>query len=408
MKLNDKKIRDLKPESKAYRKFDGDGLYIEVMPGGAKYWRLKYRYLGKEKKLSFGVYPEVSLAEAREKRSEARKLIRENIDPSLAKKEEKRLAKHSADNTFEVLAREWHEHSKEKWNPIYRDNILHRLEMDIFPEIGYRPVKDITPPQVLDAMRKIEKRGAHEMARRALQTTGQIFRYAVATGRAESDPARDLKGALKPFKRGHFAALDSKELPEFLAVLNKNDARLFPQTIRAVKLLMLTFVRTSELIGARWEEFDFEAGLWEIPAERMKMKKAHIVPLSRQTKTLFLEQKEITGQWEWVFPNQVRPKKPMTNNTVLMALRRMGYQGKMTGHGFRALAMSTIKEKLGYRHEVVDRQLAHVPGNQVDKAYDRAQFLDDRTKMMQDWSDYLDAVATEGQVISLAEKRKGA
>ena len=286
---------------------------------------------------------------------------------------------------------------KEKWNPIYRDNILHRLELDIFPEIGCQPIKDIPPPQVLDAMRKIEKRGAHEMARRALQTTGQIFRYAVATGRAESDPTRDLKGALKPFKRGHFAALDSKELPEFLKVLNKNDARLFPQTIRAVRLLMLTFVRTGELIGAQWSEFDFEAGLWEIPAERMKMKKAHIVPLSRQAQALFLEQKELTGQWEWVFPNQVRPKKSMTNNTVLMALRRMGYQGKMTGHGFRALAMSTIKEKLGYRHEVVDRQLAHVPANQVDKAYDRAQFITDRTKMMQEWADYLDGLASGGK-----------
>lgn len=405
MKLTDIACKSAKPKEKAYKLSDGGGMFLHVMPHGSRLWKLKYRHLGKENLISLGAYPQISLAAARDKREAIKKALKEGIDPSLAKKEEKRLAKHNADNTFEVIAREWHEHSKEKWNPIYRDNIIHRLEMDIFPEIGSRPVKDITPPQILDAMRKIERRGAHEMARRALQTTGQIFRYAVATGRAESDPTRDLKGALKPFKRGHFAALESKELPEFLKVLGRNDSRLFPQTIRAVKLLMLTFVRTSELIGARWEEFDFEAGLWEIPAVRMKMKKAHVVPLSRQAMELFLEQRELTAQWEWVFPNQVRSRKPMTNNTVLMALRRMGYQGKMTGHGFRALAMSTIKEKLGYRHEVVDRQLAHVPANQVDKAYDRAQFLDDRTKMMQEWADYLDGLASGGKVISLAEKR---
>lgn len=399
MKLTDTGCKNAKGREKPYKLADGAGLYLLVKPNGAKYWRLKYRFHNKEKLYALGVYPEVSLKAARDKKDTARKLLEKGLDPLLVKSDEKRLGKLHAGNTFEIIAREWHEHQKAKWTPTYAQELLHRLNEDIFPEIGHRPIANVTPPQILDAVRKIESRGAHEIARRALQTCGQIFRYAVATSRAESDPTRDLKGALKPFKKGHYASLDMKELPAFLKTLNSNDARLYPQTLRAVRLLMLTFVRTGELINATWDEFDFDTKEWHIPAERMKMRKPHIVPLSKQAIAILKEQKEQTGQWPWVFPNVVRPKKPMSNNTVLMALRRMGYQGQMTGHGFRALAMSTIKEKLGYRHEVVDRQLAHAQRNQVDAAYDRAQFLSERKNMMQHWADYLDALASAGKVV---------
>ncbi len=390
MKLTDTACKNAKPKEKPYKLSDGGGMFLHVMPHGSRLWRLKYRYLGKENLISLGSYPQTSLQEARKARESAKALLKEGDNPSSARKEEKRQKLLSNENTFENIACEWHEHTKARWTENYAKDLLHRLRTDVFPEIGYKPIRDITPPDILCAVRKIESRGAYEMARRALQTTGQVFRFAVATGRVASDPTRDLKGALKPFKKSHFAALEAKELPEFLDTLNKNEARLYPQTIRAVKLLMLTFVRTSELIGAKWDEFDFEAKEWNIPKERMKMRNPHTVPLSSQVIKILNEQKELTEQWDWVFPNQVRPKTHMSNNTILMALRRMGYQGRMTGHGFRALAMSTIKEKLGYRHEVVDRQLAHAPHNKVDAAYDRAKFLDERKIMMQEYSDYLD------------------
>jgi len=231
---------------------------------------------------------------------------------------------------------------------------------------------------------------------------GEVFKYAIITDRRPdgSNPAAALVGALKSYKRGHYAALDAKDLPTFLRKLDKNEARLYPQTLRAMRLLMMTFVRTSELIQATWDEFDFEAKQWIIPASRMKMGKEHIVPLSKQVIALLKEQKELTGGWKWVFPNITHPKKHMSNNTILGALKRMGYKGSMTGHGFRALAMSTIKERLHYRHEVIDRQLAHAHRNSVDAAYDRAQFLPERRKMMQQWSDYLDVTATDKKVVT--------
>jgi integrase len=245
-------------------------------------------------------------------------------------------------------------------------------------------------------MRLVEKRGAHDEARRLLQYCGQIFRYAVITERTERDITTDLRGALKPYHQGHFNTIEAKELPEFLEKFQRNDARLYPQTRHALQLMMLTFVRTGELIGAKWEEFDFDAKEWNIPAERMKMKRPHTVPLAKQTIELLEKQKKLTGNWEWVFPNIARPKKHMSNCTILGALKRLGYKGRMTGHGFRALAMSTIKEKLGYRHEVVDRQLAHAPANELEAAYDRAKYLDERTIMMQQWADYLDKVGGTG------------
>jgi integrase len=389
MSLTDKACKNAKPTGKPYKLADSQGLYLQVMPSGSKYWRWKYRFVGKEKCLALGVYPEVSLLAAREKKAANRKLLADLKDPSSRRRELKQAAVVSASTTFELVAREWHAHNKEKWSEQHGKYLLHRMEVNVFPELGRFPIADIKAIQVLKAMQKIEDRGAHDVAKRCLQYCGQIFRYAVITERAERDPTTDLKRVLRPGKKGHFASIEADELPDFLNALSRNDARLFIQTRRAIELLMLTFVRTSELIGAKWAEFDLDGKQWLIPAERMKMKRAHIVPLSNQSCHLLKEQHELTGKWDWVFPNQARPRQHMSNMTILKALERMGYKGRMTGHGFRALAMSTIKEKLGYRHEVIDRQLAHAHKNQIDAAYDRAMFLSDRRRMMQEWADYI-------------------
>lgn len=373
-------------------------MYLYVMPNGSKYWHLKYRYANKEKRLALGVYPEVSLLMARERRLKARRLVDEGIDPGLDRKRNKLQRELDANNTFKFIAEEWLDHNLGTWSKNHAGTVRHRLEIDIYPKIGNMPIKDINAPMLLPVLRAIEKRGANEIARRALQYLGQIFRFAIVTGRCERDVSADLKGALKPFQRGHYAAMDTNELPDFLETLNSNKARLFPQTLIAVKLLMLTFVRTSELIKATWDEFDFEGRVWVIPEHRMKMKKPHIVPLSNQVINLLRELKDLNPPNRiHIFPSRNAPRNHMSNNTILTALARMGYRGTHTGHGFRALAMSTIKEKLKYRHEVVDRQLAHAPANQIDKAYDRAKYLDDRTVMMQDWADYLDNAVKKGK-----------
>jgi len=378
---------------------DGNGLYLHLMPSGAKVWRQKYRFGGKENTLTHGPYPLVALQEARDKRDEARKMLLAGNDPSMVKKDKKLAAAANAATTFELVAREWHELNKEHWSKRYADTILQRFESGVFPYFGKRPIADITAPHLLDAMRRIERRGATEVAHRTLQICGQVFRYAIVTGRMSRNPSPDLRGALRPTKHGHYATIDSKELPDFLRVLAENDVRLYAQTRHAVRMLMLTFVRTRELIESKWPEFDFENAEWIVPAERMKMKKAHIVPLSKQALDILRELKELNGKREYVFASEARPRQHMSNNTILSALGRLGYKGRMTGHGFRALAMTTIKEKLGYRHEVVDRQLAHAPASKVAAAYDRAKFLDERKVMMQEWADYLDKIAVTGEVI---------
>jgi integrase len=398
-----------KPKEKPYKLADSGGLYLLVNPTGSKLWRLKYYFLQKERLFSIGAFPSVSLAAARDERDRVKKLADEGIDPAIAKKEKALQTTVAAENTFEAIGREWHSHNKGAWAERYAKDILHRIETDIFPEIGALPITAVKPPQLLAMVRKIEERGAHEIALRAVQMCGQIFRFAIVTGRAESDPSRDLKGALKPYPKNHHPALEAKDLPSFLLKLERNEIRSYPRSIRTTKLLMLTFVRTNELISATKAEFDFKAREWRIPGEKMKMKRDHIVPLSRQAMALFKEQFGDTGdsdckeQFEasedsdWLFPNLKSPKKHMSNNTVLDVIHRLGYKGDMTGHGFRALAMSTIKEKLGYRHEVIDRQLAHAPKSGNDAAYDRAAFLDERKKMMQEWADYLDAALVSAQ-----------
>lgn len=401
MKLTDTKCKASKAKEKPYKLADGGGLYLEIMPNGSKCWRMKYRYLHKEKRLALGVYPIVSLADARNGREKAKKLLVQGIDPSDAKKDGKREAVRNAENTFKAAALEWHENQLALWTPAHAQNVMRRFEVDIFPYIGNRPIAEIDPPELLEVLRRIEKRGALDVTARVKQICGQVFRYGIATGRCQRDPSADLKGALKANQTTHFACLDIKEMPEFLDRLEKNDARLFHRTRRAIRLLMLTFVRTNELINATWDEFDLDNAQWEIPGWRMKMRNPHIVPLSRQAVALLREQKEETGHLNtnWVLPSQVRLKEPMSNNTILFAIGRMGYKKRMTGHGFRALAMSNIKEKLGYRHEVVDRQLAHAHKSKIDRAYDRAQFLDERREMMQEWADFMDTVAAKGQIV---------
>lgn len=406
MPLTDTVCKASKPKDKDYKLTDANGLYLHVMPTGARYWRYKYRYLGKQKVLALGVYPEISLAEAREKHREAHKLVTQGLDPSQEKQNTKRERILNAENTFEVIAREWYDHSKDVWSENHARTILRRLELDVFPMIGRKPIRDISPPMVLEVIRAIEQRSAFEMARRALQMSGQVFRYAIINGKADRDPTQDLKGSLKPYKKGHYAAMEAKDLPEFLSKLHSNEGRLFPTTQLAIEMMMLTFVRTGELIKAKWDEFDFDEKVWIIPAPRMKMRKDHIVPLSEQVIECLKKLKEINGRWEYVFASQRTPRNHMSNNAILVALDRMGYRGEHTGHGFRALAMSTIKEKLGYRHEVIDRQLAHAHKSQIDAAYDRAQFLDERKKMMQDWADYLDNIGHNGTVLVGNFKKK--
>lgn len=397
--LTNTECQKAKPKDKKYKLFDSGGLYLEVSPNGSKLWRLKYYYLKKERLMALGSYPLITLAEAREARDAAKKLLLSGIDPMQKRRETKRLAIINSENTFEAVAREWHQNQEEVWSDVHSRNVINLLELNVFPFIGSRPIADIDAPELLEVLKKIEKRGALYLCGRIKQICGQIFRFGIATGRGKRDHAADLKGALKTKKVDHYAALEIKEVPDFLRALEINEARLHNRTRRAIKLLMLTFVRTSELIKSTWDEFDLENEVWEIPAERMKMGKPHIVPLSKQAIQILKHQKEENEKFKnckWVFPSQVKPIDCMSNNTILFAIGRLGYKGRMTGHGFRALAMSTIKEKLGYRHEVVDRQLAHAPRNKVDRAYDRAQFLDERKVMMQKWADYIDTLAVNG------------
>ena len=396
MPLTDVTVKNTKPSVKAKKLSDAQGLYLEVMPNGSKYWRLKYRFSGKEKRLALGVYPEVSLAEAREKRDQARKLLKSGIDPSEARKEEKLQQLANTENSFETIAREWHENQKLSWTPRHASYVLRRLEADLFPALGVSPICNITAPQLLGALRVIESRGAIDLAHRALQVCGQIFRYAIATGRGERDISADLRGALKSRGVTHHAKLEAKELPEFLHKLEEYDGDL--QTKIGLKLMLLTFVRTTELRGARWEEFNLEKQEWRIPAERMKMRDPHIVPLSRQALALLEELKPVTGNREHLFPNRNKPMTFISENTFLYAIYRMGYHSRTTTHGFRGTA-STILNEHGFRPDVIERQLAHSERNKVRASYNSAQYLPERRNMMQWWADYLGEAAGDGKVI---------
>jgi len=365
---------------------------MDIRPTGRKYWRLKYSIYGNEKLYTIGQYPLISLVKAREKRDSLRALVMDGIDPADIKAEQKRKYLNKQLQTFQIVAEEWHTRNFDTWTPRYGKEILVRLKNNVFPHMGNKPISDVTIQDTIQCLHKIEDRGAYDMTRRILRLIGQIMRYAVVTGRAVRDFTPDMKGSLKRYKSGHYAAITSAELPEFVNILYRNEARLFKRTTIAVKLLMLTAVRTRELIEAKWTEFDLENKVWVIPANRMKTRIEHVVPLSSQVLELLNELKKDFGHKEYILPSVVRSDKPLSNNTILKALATLGYEKKMTGHGFRSLFMSTIKENFDYRHEIIDRQLSHVPNNKIDKAYDRAYFLPQRTALMQDWGNYIDCL----------------
>jgi integrase len=392
-KLTEIAIKSAKPGNSVRKLSDGNGLVLLVYPNGSKYWAFRYRYLGKEKNLSLGIYPEVGLAEARRKLIEARKLLSSGQDPSEARKAQKRQAMISAENNFKAIALEWIAAKSPAWTPRYADFVERRLKRDIFPKLGARPLMGITAPELLSVVRLIEERGAQELAHRMLQCCSQVFMYGIATGRAERNPASDLKGALKTYVKKTYAHLKAVELPEFLKNLSAYDGH--PQTRLAVTLLMLTFVRTTELRGATWEEVDLDKGEWRIPAERMKMRRDHIVPLSRQAVAAFREAQRLNGRWKFVFPNLRKPIKHMSENAVLYALYRMGYHNRTTGHGFRHTASTVLNESGLFSPDAIERQLAHVQGNKVRAAYNHAEYLSERREMMQWWADFLEKQATK-------------
>lgn len=387
MSLSDVKARNAKPQSKPYKIADGEGLFLLVMPSGSKYWRLKYFFSGKEKLLALGVYPEITLADARERRSHARKVLAAGNDPGEAKKEARRVATLNAANTFEAVSREWYENRKHEWVPTTAVTVLARLERHILPKLGRKPIADINAPEVLAMLRVVEGRGTLETARRVMQICGQVFMYAIATGRAERNPVPDLRGAIKTPVAKHHSYLNATDLPEYLRQLDVYDGSL--QTKLALRFLLLTFVRTNELRGAEWTEIDWDNAEWRIPAERMKMRELHVVPLSRQAVAVLRELERFTGYRQFVFPNHHNPATFMSENTMLYALYRMGYHSRATGHGFRSTA-STILNEHGFAADVIERQLAHNERNSVRAAYNHAQYLPERRRMMQWWADYLD------------------
>lgn len=397
MSLTDIIIRNAKPKEKQYKLSDEKGLYLLIKPNGRKYFRLKYRIDKKEKVHALGVYPEISLKEARDKIDELRKYIKGGIDPIEAKRREERQRILNNEALFSNVLYEWYQARIGSWTPSHAAKILRRFEIDVLPLLGNRPIKEITAPELLATIRIVENRGAIDIAHRILQTCGQIFRYAIAVGKAERDVAADLRGALKARKKAHYAYLKAVDLPEFLSKLEAYDGNI--QTKLALKLLILTFVRTGELRAAKWEEIDFINAEWRIPEERMKMKQLHIVPLSKQAIKVLYELKKLHSQ-DFIFPNNNNPLKNMSENTILFALYRMGYHSKATGHGFRATASTILNEK-GFRSDVIERQLAHGERNQVRASYNHAEYLSERRQMMQWWADYLDEMSGNGKIIKM-------
>ena len=401
MKLTDTAVRKAKPEAKSYKMADGGGMYVEIMPNGSKYWRLKYRFGGKEKRLALGVYPDITLSEARSRRQEARKLLANGEDPGTVKKAQKKQARIEAADSFEAIAREWHTLNLPRWTANHASDVLHSLEREIFPAFGNAPISAIDAPTVLDAIRKIETRKAFDVAGRVLQRVRVVFAYAIASGRARHNPAAEITGALAPRpKKKHFPAVTLHELPALLQALADywDRDKTSPLVRLATRLLSLTFVRTGELRGAKWHEFDFEKRLWTIPAERMKARQPHTVPLSRQAVEALAALHPLTGHGALVFPSRSGEGKTMSENTINMALRRAGYEGKMCGHGFRSVASTYLNELGTIRPDVIEAQLAHADKNAVRAAYNRADYMEYRTTMMQFWADTLDKMQEGGKL----------
>ncbi len=393
MPLTDTTIRNAKPKEKPFRLFDGNGLYLEISPKGGKWWRFKYRFNGKEKRLSLGVYPEIGLKDARERCHAARKLLDNEVDPSENRKATKAAKTQLLANNFEIVTREWLAKYSINWSQNHRDRTIRRFERDIFPWIGERPIANITPPELLDVIRRIENRGALETAHRALSNCGQVFRYAIATGRAERDLSNDLKGALPPAKGKHFAAVtEPKQVATLLRMIDGYQGSLIVSC--AMRLAPLVFVRPGELRTAEWADIDFEKKEWRYTVT--KTGTLHIVPLSSQALTILQELRPLTGSGRFVFPSARGNKRPMSDNAILAAMRRLGItKDEMSGHGFRAMARTILDEVLGIRPDYIEHQLAHAVRDPNGRAYNRTAHLPERRKMMQQWADYLDSIKYE-------------
>lgn len=399
MALTDTAIRTAKAGEKPRKLFDERGLYLEVRPNGSKWWRLRYRFRGKEKLLSLGVYPDVSLKDARERRDTARKLLAHDTDPSEHRKAHKSAKAEAAANSFEVVAREWFGKYSPKWAPSHAGKIIQRLEKDVFPWIGGRPIAEITAPELLTALRRIEERGALETAHRARQNASMVFRYGIATGRCERDPAADLRGALPPTQGAHFAAItEPGRLGEFLRIVDGYQGTLPVRC--ALRLAPLVFVRPGELRTAEWADIDLEGMEWRFTVSKTKVQ--HIVPLSTQAVAILRELHPLTSRGRYVFPSGRNPRgdRPMSENAILAAMRRLGIsKEEMSGHGFRAAARTILDEVLGFRPDYIEHQLAHAVKDPNGRAYNRTAHLAERRKMLQAWADYLDGLKAGAEVI---------
>ncbi|WP_233878978.1 tyrosine-type recombinase/integrase [Paraburkholderia flagellata] len=401
MALTDVVVRNAKPTGRLYRLFDERGMYLEVSATGGKWWRFKYRFAGKEKRLSLGVYPDVGLRDARVRRDEARKLVAKGIDPSQQKKAQKAATLGQAANSFEVVAREWFARQSPGWAQSHSEKVIQRLEKDVFPWLGKRPIAEISAPEVLAVIRRIEERGAKDTAHRAMQNCGQVFRYAVATGRAQRDPTADLKGALPPVRHENFASItDPAKVAELLRAIDAFRGTFVVKC--ALQLAPLLFVRPGELRKAEWSGFNLDKAEWRYVVSKTKTE--HLVPLSTQAVAILRELHALTGQRPYVFPGR-DPRKPMSEAAVNAALRRMGYDTRteITGHGFRAMARTILHEELHVKPEVIEHQLAHKVPDALGTAYNRTKFLSERRAMMQQWADYLDTLKLSGAVASMRQ-----
>ena len=400
-------VVNAKPREKPYRLFDGRGLYLEISPSGGRWWRFKYRFDGKEKRLSLGVYPDVSLKEARDHLDDVRRKLRAGIDPGEERKIQGKVFQAPPSGaTFETVAREWFAKHSPAWAPGHGDKIIRRLELNIFPWLGAKPIADIKPLELLGTVQRTEQRGANETAHRALQNCGRVFRYAVATGRAERDISRDLLGALAPVvERHHASIVEPKAVGALLRAIDGYAGSLVVRC--ALRLAPLVFVRPGELRMAEWDEFNLDAEEWRIPAARMKMRAPHFVPLSTQAVEILRELHPLTGDKRFVFPGERSRDRAMSNNTVNAALRRLGYSSEqMTGHGFRSMA-STLLNEQGWHPDAIERQLAHQEQNEIRAAYNYAKHLPERRKMMQAWSDYLYRLRASSVSNPSKERRPG-
>lgn len=404
MPLSDAAIRKIKPTAKAQRLFDGQGMYLEVSPQGGKYWRLKYRILGREKRLALGKYPDVSLALAREKRDAARRQLAAGIDPGEHRKVTRRASVERASNSFEVIALEWVSKRSKVWGDSHRTKTVAWLESDLFPWLGARPIGEITAKELLATIKRVESRGAVDKAHRLLQHCGQIFRYAVAAGVAERNPAADLRDALATAQTKHRAAItEPKAIGGLMRAIDAYEGGLIVRC--ALRLAPLVFVRPGELRTAEWAEIDLDAAEWNIPASKMKMREPHLVPLSRQAVEVLTEIQALTGRGRYVFPSGRSPRRPMSDNAVLSALRIMGYPKEaMSGHGFRAMARTVLDEILGFRTDHIEQQLAHAVKDPTGRAYNRTKHLAERRVMMQSWADFLDELKEGGDVLPFKKK----